>query len=267
MTVISSNKSTALLMAVANKNMALLTLVVYKYRHHHSFVDYYYSAQVREIKNYTSDILKSIIMADKQNADVPQTEEPTASPQATDQEAGQSPASQSANETATSQTANQAGSATTASDGAAASANAPSDGGAAAASNVSTTEHHPILHDFVTVTAQLAKNMRTISQYIIKCHNAFITVQALDTCIASSSSTHNSIRLINTMLDIHKSIANEVAEDSTADYLEFIKEKIFRYYNLEHIYTARSRYNLRHSRCRVYNNSSRDRRRQRQQRY
>ena len=209
-------------------------------------------------------------MADKQNADVPQTDEPTASPQVTDQEAGQSPASQSATETAASQAAHQAGSATTASDGAAASANATSDGGAAsanaapdgaaaAASNVSTTEHHPLLHGFVTVTAQLAKNMRTISQYIIKCHNAFITVQALDTCIASSS-THNSIRLINTMLDIHKSIANEVAEDSTADYLEYIKEKIFRYYNLEHIYTARSRYNLRHSRRRVYNNSSRDRR-------
>ena len=221
-------------------------------------------------------------MADKQNADVPpQTEEPTASaPQATDQKASSADSvmSQVAADKSTA-SANQPGSAPTVSDGAAAEANAtPDDGaaaasanaasgdGAATASNVSTTEHHhPILHDLLIATSQLAKNMRTISHYIVKCHNAFITVQALDACIASSSSTQNSIRLINTMLDIHKSITNEVAADSDADYLEFIKGKIFRYYNLEHIYTACSRYNLRHSRRRVHRSSSRHRRRQRQQ--
>ena len=147
---------------------------------------------------------------------------------------------------------------------AAPAAAAPEDDGAPqAASNVSTTVHpHPILHDLLRATADLAKNMREISQYIVKCHNAFLTVEALDACIASSSSTYNSIQLVTTMLNIHTSVAKDIAADYDAEYVEYNKERLYRYYNLEQIYTSRSRYNLRHNRRRV---SRRQRQRQQQQ--
>ena len=142
-------------------------------------------------------------------------------------------------------------------------AQAAADDGAQAASNVS--EHpHPILDELLRATAQLAKNMREISQYIIKCHTAVVSVEDLDARIVSASSTNSSLQLISTMLDIHKSVAQDIAADYDSGYFEYIREEIFKYYSLGQIYTSRSRYNIRHTRRRL-SRRQRQRRREQQQ--
>ena len=196
----------------------------------------------------------------QKNADV---EQPQAAAAAADQEQTSSEQQQIADNTTTAAASDDNEStANVTSDGAApqptsaanasqaAGAAAP-DGAATASAQVSTIEHHPILNEFIKLTAELSKNMRQLSRYIIKCHNAYITVQELDASIALSSTRPYCIQLINTMLDLHKSISREVAEGATNDYLEYIRNIVFSYYNLEDIYTARARYNLRHSRRRV----------------
>ena len=99
--------------------------------------------------------------------------------------------------------------------------------------------NHPILNEITAYSHQLQRIITLCRCKIAANCQAHTTIVGLDAALAHMPS--NTTSIVNTMLDMYKSLIVQVPNSHELFDIEATREDVFRFYNLEHILATRCR--------------------------